>query len=115
MENTEELLSIRLEIHTSGQCEGEPPNIDRWLAASALQKAVRRGNEEEALSCARLLSDVDPQRLWRRIAVIAMEDVGIGDIEATAQAIWASRSKTWRGKCGGEWHVASYVVSARSN
>ncbi len=46
LENTEELLSIRLDEHPSGQYEGEPPNIDRWLAASALQKAVRRGTWE---------------------------------------------------------------------
>ncbi len=112
MQEIEGLFSRRLEKHISSPPGGDLPNIDRWLAASALQKAVRRGNEEEALSCARLLSDVDPQRLWRRIAVIAMEDVGVGDVEATTQALWACRSKAWRGRHGGEWHVASCVVSA---
>ncbi len=46
MENTEVLLSFRLSKHASGKYEGEPPNIDRWLAASALQRAVRRGTWE---------------------------------------------------------------------
>ena len=55
----------------------EPLTIDVRLASSALQKAVRRDNEAEALACTRLLVDRDPQRLWRRLAVIAMEDVGV--------------------------------------
>ena len=53
---------------------------------------MRRNNVAEALRCAQLLVDADPQRLWRRIAVIAMEDIGNGDIEAVSDAIYASRS-----------------------
>ncbi len=110
MKNKEELLPRRLADYNAPVLEHEPPNIDRWLAASALQKAVRRGKREESLLCSRLLVTEDTQRIWRRLAVIAMEDVGVGDMEATAQTVWASRSKAWRGKHGGEWHVASYVV-----
>ncbi len=96
MENTQELLSRRLAQHNPISLETEPPNVDKWLAASALQKAIRRGNEVEALLCARLIVDVDRQRLWRRLAVIAMEDVGIADIDAVADTVLAARSKTWR-------------------
>ena len=89
----------------------EPLTIDVRLASSALQKAIRRGNEAEALACARLLVDRDPQRLWRRLAVIALEDVGVGDFDVVANTISSSRSKVWRDRQGGDWHVASYLVS----
>ncbi len=108
---TETSLSLRLKDHRPKPVEGALPDIDKWLAASAMQKAIRRNNEAEALRCARLLVDVDPQRLWRRTAVVAMEDVGVGDIDAVADAIYASRSKAWRDQNGGDLHVASYVVS----
>lgn len=84
--------------------------VDRWVASSALQKAVRRNREGEALRCARLLVDVDPQRFWRRVTVIAMEDIGVGDIDAVADTVLAARSKAWRDQHGGDWHVASYLV-----
>lgn len=110
MENPEELLSRRLAEHNTPVLEDEPPNVDRWLAASALQKAVRRGKEGEALRCARLLVDVDPQRFWRRITVTAMEDIGVADMDAVADTVLTSRSKVWRDEHGGDWHVASYLV-----
>ena len=112
MEYPEEHLSRRLAEHNTTVLEANPPNINRWLAASALQKAIRRGNEGEALRCTRLLVDVDPQRLWRRIAGIAMEDVGVADIDAVADAILASRSKSWRDKNGGDWKAVSFVVAS---
>lgn len=107
---TETSLSLRLENHQPVPAGEALSGIDRWLAASALQKAVRRGKEGEALRCTRLLVDVDPQRLWRRIVVIAMEDVGVADINVVADTVFASRSKVWRDKHGGDWHVASYLV-----
>lgn len=32
------------------------------------------------------------------------------DIDTVADTIFASRSKVWRDKHGGDWHVASYLV-----
>lgn len=46
-------------------------------AASALQKSVRRGLEEDALYWAQELESRFPQFLWKRLIVIAHEDVGI--------------------------------------
>ncbi len=110
MTNMEEVLGQELAKRAPSSPEPEPLTIDVRLASSALQKAIRRGNEAEALSCARLLVNRDPQRLWRRLAVIAMEDVGVGDFDVVANTIFASRSKVWRDKQGGDWHVASYLV-----
>lgn len=51
--------------------------------ASALQKAIRRGNEREALFWA---SELDlagyPGYVWKRLRIIASEDVGLADTEA---------------------------------
>ncbi len=110
MINTNEVFGQELANYAPRSPEPEPLTIDVRLASSALQKAIRRGNAAEALSCTRLLVDNDPQRLWRRLAVIAMEDVGIGDFDVVSNTIYASRSKVWRDKQGGDWHVASYLV-----
>lgn len=58
-----------------------PPalQVDNWVAKSALQKAVRRGDERLALSAAQTLFSRQPGGLIRRLAIIAMEDVGIGN------------------------------------
>ncbi len=111
MVNVDEVLGQELTKFAPDSPRTEPLSIDLRLAVSALQKAIRRGNAEEALSCARLLADKDAQRLWRRLAVIAMEDVGIGDFDVVSNTIYTSRSKVWRDKQGGDWHVASYLVS----
>lgn len=44
---------------------------------SALQKSIRRGLEEDALYWAAELSKSDPDILWKRLKVIASEDVGL--------------------------------------
>lgn len=66
----------RSEIRTKG---GYP--LDE--VTSALQKCIRRGLEEEALYWALELSEGGyGQYLWRRLMVIAAEDVGIADPRA---------------------------------
>ena len=54
----------------------EPLLCDRWLAASALQKAIRRGDVLTAQRAVRTLYRHDPRSAWRRLLVIAFEDVG---------------------------------------
>lgn len=56
----------------------EVPNlpIDPHIAASLLQKSIRRGRTDLALKAGRRLFDVQPARLWRRLSVILFEDVG---------------------------------------
>jgi hypothetical protein len=57
-----------------------PISFDRWLLASNLQKAIRRGLTDTAIGTANKLLTVDPRYFWRRLLVIAYEDVGFGDI-----------------------------------
>lgn len=52
---------------------------------SSLQKYIRRGLVEEACACAYEMYISSPQleeRLWRRLMVISVEDIGMGDPNA---------------------------------
>ena len=60
----------------------EPLPCDRWLAASALQKAIRRGDALTAQRAVRTLYRYDPRSACRRLLVIAREDIGIGAPDA---------------------------------
>ena len=59
-----------------------PLPCDRWLASSALQKAIRRGEVLTAEPALRTLYRHDPRAAWRRLLVIACEDVGIASLPA---------------------------------
>ena len=70
---------------------------DFYRAMSALQKAVRRGNTELACRAAHaLIMANQEQNCWRRIATIAMEDVGLANPYAVACAIALASSKILR-------------------
>jgi hypothetical protein len=60
---------------------------DVYLLASGVQKAIRRGDLEIARRAGHQLHGLDRQRLWRRLAVVTLEDIGISDTEATAQVM----------------------------
>lgn len=53
-----------------------------WEVISALQKEIRRGNEKEAMFWALELLPRYEAYLWRRLVVIANEDIGIANPEA---------------------------------
>ncbi len=83
-----------------------------WIAMSLMQKAIRRGREDLALRAAATLLRDSPERLWRRAGVIAFEDIGVADIAAAGKVVAALGGKAFRAKLGGEWAVASSIVSA---
>lgn len=91
-----------------------PPEVqtlhfDRWVLASLLQKAIRRDEPEWALPAATSLLAIDPATFWRRLHVIAFEDVSFGDLALVAE-ILAARSKRWRALIANEWRFAAYFV-----
>lgn len=83
---------------------------DPWVAVSALQKSIRRGHEPIAMAATSFLITGHADRLWRRLVVIALEDVGIGDLDAVREVLLASTRKSWRAEQGGDWVVASRLV-----
>ena len=74
---------------------------NRWLLASLLQKAIRRGQSDLALGAALVLLENDPPRLWRRLMTVALEDVGIGDLAVAVDLVAVSSSVTARKLLGG--------------
>lgn len=83
---------------------------DAWLATSALQKAIRRGHYFLTLAATDFLLRNSPDRFWRRLTVIALEDVGIGDLDLVREVLLASNRKSWRSEQGGDWAVGSHLV-----
>jgi hypothetical protein len=89
----------------------DPLAVSPWIAMSALQKSIRRGEERLALRAAATLLHVSPERLWRRCGCIAFEDIGVADLDTVAIVTAALAGKRNRENLGGEWHVASCIVS----
>jgi replication-associated recombination protein RarA len=50
---------------------------------SALQKDIRRGNEYQAAYWGVELEDFNPKALWNRLKIIASEDIGLANSNAT--------------------------------
>ena len=59
-----------------------PLRCDRWLALSAMQKSIRRGDGLTAQRALATLYRDDPSSTWRRLLIIACEDIGIGALGA---------------------------------
>ena len=57
---------------------------NKWLARSAMQKAIRRGRTTEAWSCADVLFNDDKAYAWRALSTCIVEDVGLGDVDLLA-------------------------------
>ena len=75
-----------------------------------LQKAIRRGDTAHALKAAATLLQDSPERLWRRLGVIAFEDVGVADLRTVGMVTVAQAGKRFRQQLGGEWPVAACLV-----
>jgi replication-associated recombination protein RarA len=74
---------------------------DMKEVVSALQKECRRGNTRDALYWAYCLLPNYEDYLWRRLMVIAMEDVGMGDPDAlvrlrACRGTWYEM-RSWKG------------------
>lgn len=107
------LASLREELARVVQSHkppiAEPLDISPWLAMSLLQKAIRRGHEQFALTAAATLIAISPDRLWRRCAVIAFEDIGVADLETVSLVVASQSGNAFRERIGGDWTVASYL------
>lgn len=63
-------------MSTNKQPKSNGYPLDELL--SALQKDIRRGNEESAMHWAVHIENINPKALWNRLKIIASEDVGLG-------------------------------------
>jgi hypothetical protein len=104
----EELFARVSETEPPPHFVGDPAR--KWLYASALQKSVRRGMAHCAIRFALQLHSIDEQYCWRRLAVIALEDIGFGDPLATALTLEANRNRRFRQQLGERWVLATVVT-----
>lgn len=87
----------------------EPLPVSPWVAMSAMQKGIRRGDVDLATRAAATLLKSDPAKLWRRLVGIVFEDVGLGSLE-TIRLVTAATDKSARQEFSGDWAVASLLV-----
>ena len=73
---------------------------DRWRLVSSLQKAVRYGMADHAAWVSDQLYELDRKALHRRLGVIAIEDVLLGDPMLVAQALAILGAGPWRQEHG---------------
>jgi replication-associated recombination protein RarA len=90
----------------------DPLPCDRWLASSALQKAIRRGEVLTAERALRTLYRYDPRSTWRRLLVIACEDVGIASLRAVLMTA-RRRASAWTSR-ETERNEATALATARA-
>lgn len=68
----------------------------KWLLVSGLQKSIRRGKAEKARQCGHAVMLLDSAYLWRRLCVIALEDIGWANPMACAMTLAVASSKKFR-------------------
>ena len=77
-----------------------PLPCDRWVASSLLQKSIRRSDVQLAVRAARTLSGFGRSYTWRRLLVIAFEDVGAAEPDALIETVAIATTPKWRSKHG---------------
>ena len=102
-----ELFAAKLSLSTPS-----PYPVSPYVAMAILQKAIRRGEAETALRAAATLLDQEPARLWRRLAGICFEDIGLGSLETISGVIFAIGARERRRQFGDDWSAAAaFIVS----
>ncbi|MBX7501704.1 hypothetical protein K3181_09640 [Qipengyuania sp. YG27] len=86
---------------------------DKWLTTSALQKCIRRGHVDLAERYARSGVQIDADHTFRRLAIIALEDVGLGDLKLIAATLAVLGDKRRRQRLGEE-RLAVYLATQMS-
>lgn len=74
---------------------------DRYLAMSLLQKSVRRSDLKLAWRAGRYLLQENPSLLWRRLAVMAIEDLGVADPSVVMKIMLVCSDSKLRNTLGG--------------
>lgn len=87
---------------------------ERSLLKSCWQKSIRRGRRQEAIGSALGLFHLSPDYVWRRLRVIALEDVGVANLPLVASVLAVGGRAVARRKFGEEKLLAgvSALLSA---
>jgi len=88
----------------------EPLIADQWITNSLLQKSIRRGEVEVAQRAALTYLEQRGSALWRRLIIIAFEDLGAASPNVVAMTVAASTDAVWRRSCGGNAKIATNLA-----
>jgi hypothetical protein len=89
----------------------KPIAADPGVVSSLLQKSIRRCETDIAQRAALTLFKLKGAAIWRRLMVIAFEDVGIGSIDALTTTVAAAGDSAWRKDHGGDLRLAVQLAS----
>lgn len=93
------LESLRGEISEQQRKTIKPLNCDKYLASSALQKSIRRGDEAAAQRAAITYWKSDKVSFWRRLSVISVEDC-VAAPDSVAKTLAAADNSAFRSSVG---------------
>jgi hypothetical protein len=100
------------EMDSHSALQSEPISADPWVVSSLLQKSIRRGEVEIAQRATLTFWKFKGAAIWRRLMVIAFEDIGIGDIESLTTIVSVGSDSAWRKQHGGDAALAVKLASA---
>ena len=101
---------LACEIDSNLLLQTKPIAADPWVISSLLQKSIRRGEIEIAQRAAFTFFQFKRAAIWRRLMVIAFEDVGIGSVDALTTIVAAAGDSAWRKSHGGDLRLAAYLA-----
>jgi hypothetical protein len=96
------------EFHEASEARGV--FFDPWIAASALQKSVRRSEAGPAEQAASALFSYRRSATWKRFLVVAVEDVGIASTEALIEVVRICSDRERRRQLGSDEDAACYLA-----
>ncbi|MGO6815321.1 hypothetical protein [Rhizobium leguminosarum] len=86
------------------------PPIDAWTASSLLQKAIRRGEVEYAEPAALAFFRMRGNAIWRRLTLIAFEDIGVADPNLCVLVTDLSTNNSARRQVGSDQEAVVFLV-----
>jgi hypothetical protein len=98
------------EIDSNFLPQSKPIAADPWVISSLLQKSIRRGETEIAQRAVVTFFHLKGAAVWRRLMVIAFEDIGIGSVDALTKTVAAAGDSAWRKSHGGDVRLAVYLA-----
>lgn len=87
-----------------------PLDADKYIAMSLLQKAIRRGEFGYAYTSALNLMNLNARAFWRRLMIIAFEDIGVANIDLIGRVTTVAGDKRLRQSLGDDRQVAATLI-----
>jgi hypothetical protein len=98
------------EIDSKSALPSKPIAADPWVVSSLLQKSIRRSDTNIAQLAAFTFFKLKGGAIWRRLMVIAFEDIGIGSLDALTMTTAAAGDSAWRKNHGDDLRLAAYLA-----